>query len=108
MITTASASIRPSYVELFHGYEPVTLLAVLAVICAFIDNLGRAWDKKRKDTEFVYNYAYFNSTILASVGVGLIVLGMDITTLGLYEILCAVSLGFGGNLLTKEATKGTR
>lgn len=108
MISTASASIRPNYVELFYGYEPATWMAILAVVCALIDNLGRAWDKKRKDSEFVYNYAYLNSTILASVGVGLIVLGMDITNLGLHEILGAVSMGFGGNLLTKEATKGTR
>ena len=109
MMSIASASVRPAFVEVDqYGMVPAKWMAIIAVSFAFLDNLGRAWDKKRKDPEFKYNYAYLNATIIASVGIGLIALGMGVTSLGLEEIMGAIILGMGGNLTVKEGTKGTR
>ena len=109
MVTTASAAVRPGFIEMGpYGLEPATWMAAIVVICAFADNIGRAWDKKQKDPEFNYNYAYLNATIIASTLAGLAILGMDVVELGLHEILTAIILGFGGNLTVKKATRGTR
>lgn len=109
MVMTASASVRPIFVEVDqYGMVPAEWIAIIAVSFAFFDNFGRAWDKKRKNPEFQYNYAYLKTTILASVGIGLIALGMGVTSLGLEEIMGAIILGMGGNLTAKDATKGTR
>lgn len=106
LITPVLARIEPVYVHIDqYGMAAADWMALLAVSCAFIDNFGRAWDKKRKDSTFKYNYAYLHITIIASALVGLSVLGMDVVELGLHEMFTAVLLGFGGNLGVKKATK---
>ena len=84
------------------------LFAFIGIGFAFLDNFGRALDKKRKTPEFEYNYAYLGSTIIAAIVIGLSILGMEATSLGIHEILIAVGYGMGLNLTVKEGTKGTR
>ena len=109
MELVAAATVRPSFIEVDHyGLVAADWMAIIAVTCAFIDNMGRFADRKMKDKTVRYNFAYLKSTILASVSVGLMALGMGIVDLGLHEILTAVSMGFGGNVLAKEGTRGLR
>ena len=105
MITTASASIRPSYVELFHGLEPAMWLAIVVGVCALIDNIGRFIDKKRSNPDIKYDFAYFQTTLLTIVMMCMGVLQTEVVELTPYAVLGAIILGFGGNEVITRTTK---
>ena len=105
MITTASASIRPNYVELFHGLEPAMWLAIVVGACALIDNIGRFVDKKRSNPDIKYDFAYFQTTLLTIIMMCMGVLQTEVVELTPYAILGAIILGFGGNEVITRTTK---
>lgn len=105
MITTASASIRPSYVELFYGLEPAMWLAIIVGVCALIDNIGRFIDKKRSNSELKYDYAYLQTTIITIIMMCMGVLQTEVVELTPYAVLGAIVLGFGGNEVITRTTK---
>ena len=105
MITTASASIRPNYVELFHGLEPAMWLAIVVGACALIDNIGRFIDKKRSNPDIKYDFAYFQTTLLTIVMMCMGVLQTEVVELTPYAVLGAIILGFGGNEVITRTTK---
>ena len=105
MITTASASIRPSYVELFYGLEPAMCLAIVVGICALIDNIGRFIDKKRSNPNIKYDYAYLQTTIITIIMMCMGVLQTEVVELTPYAVLGAIILGFGGNEVITRTTK---
>ena len=105
MITTASASIRPSYVELFYGLEPAMWLAIVVGICALVDNIGRFIDKKRKNSDIKYDYAYLQTTIITIIMMCMGVLQTEVVELTPYAVLGAIILGFGGNEVITRTTK---
>ena len=105
MITTASASIRPSYVELFYGLEPAMCLAIVVGICALIDNIGRFIDKKRSNPDTKYDFAYLQTTIITIIMMCMGVLQTEVVELTPYAVLGAIILGFGGNEVITRTTK---
>ena len=105
MITTASASIRPSYVELFYGLEPAMWLAIVVGICALIDNIGRFIDKKRSNPDTKYDFAYLQTTIITIIMMCMGVLQTEVVELTPYAVLGAIILGFGGNEVITRTTK---
>ena len=105
MISTASASIRPSYVELFYGLEPAMWLAIVVGICALFDNIGRFIDKKRKNTDIKYDYAYLQTTMVTIIMMCMGVLQTEVVELTPYAVLGAIILGFGGNEVITRTTK---
>lgn len=108
MITTASASVRPNYVELFHGLEPAMWLAIIVGICALIDNIGRFIDKKRSNPELKYDYAYLYTTMHTIIMMCMGVLQTEVVELTPYAILGAIILGFGGNEVITRITRTTK
>jgi hypothetical protein len=109
LVGVAAARVTPTYeMEYAYGLVAAEYMAIIAIVCAIIDNVGRYVDKKRADPTLKYNYAYLKATLIAVALMGLSVLGMDVVSLGLEEILTAVIIGFGGNMAVKDATKGTR
>jgi hypothetical protein len=109
LVGVAAARVTPTYeIEYAHGLVAAEYMAIIAIVCAFVDNVGRYVDKKRADPNLKYNFAYLKATLIAITLMGLGVLGMDVVSLGLEEILTAVIIGFGGNVAIKDATKGTR
>lgn len=105
MITTASASVRPNYVELFYGLEPATWLAMIVGICALMDNIGRFIDKKRNNPDVKYDCAYLQTTIVTIIMMCMGVLQTEVVELTPYAILGAIILGFGGNEVITRTTK---
>ena len=105
MITTASASIRPSYVELFYGLEPAMWLAIIVGVCALFDNIGRFVDKKRSNPELKYDCAYFQTTLITIIMLCMGVLQTEVVELTPYAVLGAIVLGFGGNEVITRTTK---
>ena len=105
MITTASASIRPSYVELFYGLEPAMWLAIVVGICALFDNIGRFIDKKRNNPDMKYDYAYLQTTLITIIMMCMGVLQTEVVELTPYAVLGAIILGFGGNEVITRTTK---
>jgi len=105
MISTASASIRPSYVELFHGLEPAMCLAIVVGICALVDNIGRFVDKKRNNPYMKYDYAYLQTTLITILVMCMGVLQTEVVELTPYAVLGAIILGFGGNEVITRTTK---
>ena len=105
MITTASASIRPSYIELFYGLEPAMWLAIVVGICALFDNIGRFIDKKRSDPDIKYDYAYLQTTLVTIIMMCMGVLQTEVVELTPYAVLGAIILGFGGNEVITRTTK---
>ena len=105
MISTASASISPSYVELFYGLEPPMWLAIVVGICALFYNIGRFIDKKRKNTDIKYDYAYLQTTMVTIIMMCMGVLQTEVVELTPYAVLGAIILGFGGNEVITRTTK---
>ena len=105
MITTASASIRPSYVELFYGLEPAMWLAIVVGICALFDNIGRFADTKSNNPDLKYDYAYLQTTLLTILVMCMGVLQTEVVELTPYAVLGAIILGFGGNEVITRTTK---
>lgn len=86
------------------GIEPATWMAGIAVVCAIMHNIGRAWDKSRNDPEFKYNYAYLQTTLMAIIIMAYSILDMDIVAITPGVILMGISIGFGGNEITAKLT----
>lgn len=106
MVGTASAAVRPGFIEMGpYGIEPAAWMAIIAVVCAILHNIGRAYDKKRKDPDFKYDYAYLHTTLMATLIIAFGILDMDIVKLSPGLIVMAISIGFGGNELTARVTK---
>ena len=105
MITTASASIRPSYVELFYGLEPAVWLAMIVGICALIDNVGEYTLKKKKYPDMQYDYAYLKTTGLAILIMCTGALLTPVVELTELAVVNAILLGFGGNEYVARKTK---
>ena len=105
MITTASASVRPNYVELFYGLEPATWLAMIVGICALIDHFGEYTLKKKKNPEIEYDYAYLKTTGLAIIVMCVGALFTPVVELTELAVMNAILLGFGGNEYVARKTK---
>jgi hypothetical protein len=106
MTTTASAAVRPGFIEMGpYGLEPAVWMAAIAVICAILHNIGRAYDKKRNNPDFKYDYAYLHTTIMATLVIAFAILDMDIVKLSPGLIVMAMSIGFGGNEISARITK---
>lgn len=85
--------------------EPATWMAGIAIMCAIMHNIGRAWDKSRNDSEFKYDYAYLQTTLMAIIIMAYGILDMDIAAMTPGVVLMAISIGFGGNEITARITK---
>ena len=109
MIGTAMARVTPALIYTDqYGMTAVEWMAIIAGICAVVDNVGRYADKKGQNPDLKYNYAYMNSTPIAIALMCMSVLGMEVVALDLNSIFTAIIIGFGGNIGTKVATRGTR
>lgn len=108
-IELALARIDPIFVRTYwYGLTAVECMALITAAFAILDNLGRAYDKKRQDPDFKYNYAYANVTLIAIGMTVLGVLGMDVVELNINTVVMAIIIGLGGNETFTTVAKATK
>lgn len=105
MITTASASIRPSYVELFHGLEPAMWLAIVVGIGAAIQHIGRYMIKKHNNPDMTYDPAYLYTTFMSIMAMCQLTASIPVVELSAAAVMYAFFSGLGINEGVSKATK---
>ena len=105
MITTASASVRPNYVELFYGLEPATWLAIAVGIGAAIQHIGRYSIKKRNNPDMKYDTGYLYTTIVSILAVCQLVAGVPVVELTVEAVMYSFFSGLGINEGVSKASR---
>ena len=105
MITTASASVRPNYVELFYGLEPATWLAIAVGIGAAIQHIGRYSIKKRNNPDMKYDTGYLYTTIVSILAVCQLVAGVPVVELTAEAVMYSFFSGLGINEGVSKASR---
>lgn len=109
MTGTALARMEPVLVMTDQwGITAVEWMALIACLCAIIDNVGRFLDKRAQNPDLKYDYLYLKGTIIAIALMGLSILGMEVVSLDLNTVITAIIIGFGGNMGVKDATKRSK
>lgn len=105
IITTASASVRPNYVELFYGLEPATWLAIAVGIGAAIQHIGRYSIKKRNNPDMKYDTGYLYTTIVSILAVCQLVAGVPVVELTVEAVMYSFFSGLGINEGVSKASR---
>ncbi len=105
MINIASASVRPTFVQEVYGIEPAVWLALAAGIGAVLQHVGRYYQKKRGNPDFVYDRAYLYTTALAVLGGCQLVAAIPVAELTIPAIMFYLFSGVTGTEGVNKATK---